>query len=80
MSSDRLVPAEVIAVKRDGDDLEPDQLRGFLTGYLDGAVAEEQMSAFLMAGVINVLLKPDEPSRCMGLVETVRYSRDVAKI
>ncbi len=53
MSSSRLVPAEVIAVKRDGGELAPDQLRDFLAGYLAGTVAEEQMSALLMAGVIN---------------------------
>ena len=49
----RLDPPRVIARKRDGDELTADELRAFLDGYLAGEVAEEQMSAFLMAGVLR---------------------------
>lgn len=49
----RLDPPRVIARKRDGEALDADELAAFLDGYLAGAVAEEQMSAFLMAGVLR---------------------------
>jgi pyrimidine-nucleoside phosphorylase len=42
-------PYQLIARKRDGDELDPDELRAFFNGYLQGDVAEYQMSAFLMA-------------------------------
>lgn len=44
-----MLAAELIERKRDGQELAPEELRGFLRGYLDGEVAEYQMSAFLMA-------------------------------
>jgi pyrimidine-nucleoside phosphorylase len=40
---------ELIERKRDGQELPVEALRGFLSGYMDGEVAEYQMSAFLMA-------------------------------
>lgn len=51
----RLHAPTVIARKRDGESIEPEVLRAFLDGYLSGEVAEEQMSAFLMAGVLRGL-------------------------
>lgn len=41
--------SEVIQRKRDGEELSPDVLTGFLEAYRSGEVAEYQMSAFLMA-------------------------------
>jgi pyrimidine-nucleoside phosphorylase len=49
----RLDPPRLIARKRDGHALSVDELRALLDGYLAGEVAEEQMSAFLMAGVLR---------------------------
>lgn len=49
----RLHPPSVIVRKRDGGEIEPDLLRAFLDGYMHGQVEEEQMSAFLMAGVLR---------------------------
>lgn len=43
----------VIGHKRDGGELAEDELRGFLTQYMEGEVADEQMAALLMAGVLN---------------------------
>ena len=48
-----LDPPALIAQKRDGGELSRDELGRFVRGYLDGAVAEEQMAAFLMAGVLR---------------------------
>jgi pyrimidine-nucleoside phosphorylase len=39
----------LIAKKRDGGELQPDELAGLLDGYLAGEVPEYQMSALLMA-------------------------------
>jgi len=43
------LPAEVIEAKRDGASLPTETLRGFLSDYGSGDVAEYQMAAFLMA-------------------------------
>jgi len=40
----------VIERKRDGEELSPSDVLGFVRGYLSGAVAEEQMASLLMAG------------------------------
>jgi len=44
-----LLPARIIQEKREGQELDPEGLRGFLQGYLAGEVQEYQMAAFLMA-------------------------------
>jgi len=41
-------PVELILKKRDGKSLSPEEIRFFITGYLDGSIAEYQMSALLM--------------------------------
>jgi pyrimidine-nucleoside phosphorylase len=46
-------PSELIARKREGGELTADELRGLITGMLEGLVSEAQMAALLMAGVIN---------------------------
>ncbi len=50
-----MIPQQVIAAKRDGEGLAPGELARFLTGYLKGQVADEQMAAFLMAVQFNGL-------------------------
>lgn len=51
--ADRLDVPVLIGRKRDGEELSEADIRAFMTAYLAGDVAEEQMSAMLMAGVIN---------------------------
>lgn len=46
---------ELIAAKRDGDPLKPEEIAWLLDAYLRGGVAEEQMSAMLMAIYFNGL-------------------------
>jgi pyrimidine-nucleoside phosphorylase len=46
-------PIELIARKREGGELDDEQLGTLVTGMLEGRVSEAQMAAFLMAGVIN---------------------------
>jgi thymidine phosphorylase len=44
---------DVIRAKRDGHELDDDQIRWFLAGYTAGEVADEQASALLMAIVLR---------------------------
>jgi len=44
-----MIPSRVIERKRDGGSIDPDELRDFLRGYLDGRVEDYHMAAFLMA-------------------------------
>ncbi|MEX0836698.1 MAG: thymidine phosphorylase [Gemmatimonadota bacterium] len=52
-------PVRVLERKRDGLPLEPAELRAFLGGYLDGDVPDYQMSAFLMAVVLQGLTEDE---------------------
>ena len=49
----RVRAVDLIATKRDGGTLGRDELAWLVHGYLDGTVAEGQMAAFLMAGVLR---------------------------
>jgi pyrimidine-nucleoside phosphorylase len=44
-----MIPRRVIEEKRDGDTIDGRTLEAFLAGFLEGAVKDYQMSAFLMA-------------------------------
>jgi pyrimidine-nucleoside phosphorylase len=44
---------DLIARKRDGGELTPDELSWFISGYLDGQVMEGQVAALLMAGMLR---------------------------
>lgn len=46
---------ELIERKRDGEEIPVEELRAFLAGYMTGAVADYQMSAFLMAAFLRGL-------------------------
>ena len=48
-------PRDVIAAKRDGGTLEPDELAAFVLGYARGEVRDEVAAAFLMAAFIRGL-------------------------
>ena len=72
----RLDPPRLIARKRDGDELSADELRAFLDGYLVGEVAEEQMSAFLMAGV----LRGFTTAEAVAMTEVLVASGDVVDL
>jgi thymidine phosphorylase len=50
-----LSAVDIIRAKRDGRDLTDEEIRWFLGGYTDGAVADEQASALLMAIVFRGL-------------------------
>ena len=46
-------PVAAILTKREGGELTHDQIRAFVSGYLDGSVMEGQMAALLMAGLLR---------------------------
>ena len=62
--------------KRDGETLGPDEITAFFRGYADGAVAEYQMAAFLMAVYFRGL-SPDELS---ALVDVMLHSGEVVAL
>jgi pyrimidine-nucleoside phosphorylase len=48
-------PRDVVAAKRDGRKLDPDELRAFVLAYARGELADYLAAAFLMAAFINGL-------------------------
>jgi pyrimidine-nucleoside phosphorylase len=48
-------PVELIAAKRDGHALRPDEIRAFIAAYMKGDVADYQMAAWLMAAFFRGL-------------------------
>lgn len=44
-----MLPAEIIRKKRDGAELTPEDISGFIGGYVSGDIADYQVSAMLMA-------------------------------
>lgn len=68
-----MIPQELVAAKRDGRELEPGQLGGFLRAYMDDDVGDEQMAAFLMAVYFQGL----SPTELDVLVEVMLHSGEV---
>lgn len=54
-----MIPARLIERKRDGEALAPEEIQAFFRSYLDGGVADYQMSAFLMAVFFAGLAAPE---------------------
>ncbi|CAN5593809.1 thymidine phosphorylase [soil metagenome] len=66
-------PVEIIKHKRNGLTLTKDQIETFVNGYLEGTVAEYQMSAFLMA----IYFKGFTDEETFALTEAILYSGKV---
>ncbi len=67
-----MIPQKIIVAKRDGEALTADDLRAFMTAYLDGAVSEEQMAAFLMAIYFNGLNDDELGALVAAIMESGR--------
>ena len=52
-------PRDLVAAKRDGRTLDPDELRSFVLGYARGEIPDYQAAALLMAAFINGLDAPE---------------------
>ncbi len=63
-------PRDVIAAKRDGRRLEPDELRGFVLAYARGDVPDYQAAAFVMAAFINGLDEGETLALTRAMVES----------
>ena len=50
-----MIPSDIIAKKRSGEELKPVELSLFITGFLVNKISDAQMSAFLMAIYFNGL-------------------------
>lgn len=67
-----MLAAELIERKRDGEELDPEELLTFLDGYRTGDVAEYQMSAFLMAVFFRGLTRPELTALTRAIIASGR--------
>jgi pyrimidine-nucleoside phosphorylase len=63
-------PVQVLERKRDGEALEPGELRAFLGAYLDNEVDDAQMAAFLM----SVFFRGMAPEELVTLLDVMIHS------
>ncbi len=69
----QMVPQWLIERKRDGAELTPDEIRGFVEGYVAGVIPDYQMAAFAMA----VYFRGMTPAETAALTEALMRSGDV---
>jgi pyrimidine-nucleoside phosphorylase len=69
-------PVRILEAKRDGHELDPDDIRAFLLGFLEGRVEEPQVAAFLMA----VFYRGMTPVELGALVEVMLRSGAVLEL
>jgi pyrimidine-nucleoside phosphorylase len=65
-----LDPRDVIAAKRDGRRLDPEDLRWFVLEHARGDVPDYQAAAFLMAAFVNGLDEPETLALTRAMVES----------
>lgn len=63
-------PATLIAKKRDGNALSRDEIQEFLNAFLDGTVADYQMTAFLMAAFIRGMTDEETTALTEGMLHS----------
>ncbi|HLA92868.1 MAG TPA: thymidine phosphorylase, partial [Actinomycetota bacterium] len=63
-------PRDVIAAKRDGRTLDPDELRAFVLGYARGEVPDYQAAAFVMAAFLNGLDEAETLALTRAMVDS----------
>jgi pyrimidine-nucleoside phosphorylase len=71
-----VTPAQLIRLKREGEELTVEQIRRFFTEYQAGGVAEYQVSAFLMA----IYFRGMSAAELTGLVDVMLESGAVADL
>ena len=70
-----MIPSDIIAKKRNGEELKSNDLSWFITNYLGGDISEAQMSALLMAIYFNGMTEKE----LLILVDEMVYSGHVIK-
>jgi pyrimidine-nucleoside phosphorylase len=63
-------PATLIAKKRDGHPLSREEIQEFLTAFLDGTVADYQMTAFLMAAFLKGMTDEETTALTQGMLHS----------
>jgi pyrimidine-nucleoside phosphorylase len=63
-------PRDVVAAKRDGRELDPDDLRAFVLGFARGEVPDYQAAAFLMAAYLNGLSPAETAELTRAMVDS----------
>lgn len=71
-----MIPQHLIRRKRNGEELDPEELAAFFRAYADGRIAEYQMSAFLMA----VFFRGLSPDELTALVHVMLHSGTVVDL
>src|SRR6478609_2031398 len=64
---------ELLAAKRDGGRLEDHEIRGLITAFMDGSLADYQMASFLMATYFRGL----DDAETVALTEAMLHSGTV---
>ncbi|MCE7030452.1 thymidine phosphorylase [Jiella avicenniae] len=64
------LPQEIIAKKRDGQSLSPDEIETFVAGFSDGSISDAQIAAFAMAVIFRSLTRGET----VALTEAMRDS------
>ncbi|MGE4298372.1 MAG: thymidine phosphorylase [Desulfovibrionaceae bacterium] len=63
-------PLDIIARKRDGQELDADDLRAFATGAAAGTIPDYQIAAWLMAGYLNGFTDAETAALTVAMLET----------
>lgn len=66
-------PATIIAKKRDGQQLTPDEIHQFVTGYASDHIPDYQMAALAMAIFLNGM----QPAEVACLTQEMLHSGDI---
>lgn len=61
---------DILAAKRDGQELSPAQIRQIVNGYVQDAIPDYQVSAFLMAAFIRGLNKAETSALTQAMIES----------
>jgi thymidine phosphorylase len=66
------LPQETIRAKRDGQPIDPEEIRAFIRGLTDGVVGEGQAAAFAMAVFFRGLSLPERVALTRAMAESGR--------
>src|SRR5438477_5396697 len=63
-------PRDVVAAKRDGGEVPPDELRAFVLGYARGEIPDYLAAAFLMAAYVRGLSIEETAALTAAMVDS----------
>ncbi|MEZ6123424.1 MAG: thymidine phosphorylase [Planctomycetaceae bacterium] len=65
-----MIPAQIIAAKRDGNELSDEQIAFFIQGFTDGSIPDYQMSALAMAIFLNGMTTRETAALTMEMLNS----------